>query len=106
MSTELQPKTSNTISNDIAQESRTFLRWINTKLKPSDKTPIFDVQTGLNDGMVLVELVETLSGRTIGNKFTKINSKLRQHYLDRVALVLECLRTDNVDTFIKIGKIY
>lgn len=105
MSTELQHKTGNIISNDIAQESRTFLRWLNAKLKTSDKQPISDVQTGLSDGMVLVELIETLSGRKIGNKFTKINSKLRQHHLDRVRLVLECLRTDNVDTFIKIGKI-
>lgn len=104
MSTELQQKTSNTISNDIAQESRTFLRWLNSKLKLIGKPAISDVQTGLSDGMILVELVEMLSNRKIGNKFTKINSKLRQHHLDRITLVLECLRTDNVDTFIKIGK--
>lgn len=104
MSTELQQKTGNIISNDIAQESRTFLRWLNLKRKSSGKSPISDVQTGLSDGIVLVELIETLSGRKIGNKFTKINSKLRQHHFDRVTLVLECLRTDNVNTFIKIGK--
>lgn len=104
MSSEFQQKTSNTISNDIAQESRTFLRWLNSKLKQIGKPSISDLQTGLSDGMVLVELVEMLSGRKIGNKFTKINSKLRQHHLDRIILVLECLRTDNVDTFIKIGK--
>lgn len=104
MITVPQYKASNTINNGIAQESRTFLRWINSKLKTSKKTPVSDVKTDLSDGMILLELFETLSGRQIGNKFTKINSKLRQHHLDRISLILECMRTENIDTFTIIGE--
>lgn len=104
MSTELQHKTGNIISNDIAQESRTFLRWLNSKLNANGNAPISDVQTGLNDGMVLLELLETLTGKKIGHKYTKVNSKLQKHHFDRVQLVLECMRVENVETFIKIGE--
>lgn len=105
MSITLQHKTGNAISNEIAQESRTFLRWLNSKLKiNNNRSPVADVQRDLSDGMILIELLETLSGKTIGNKFTKINSKLRHHHLDRVTLVLECMRTEKIETFTKIGK--
>lgn len=105
MSTVPQFKASNTINNDIAQESRTFLRWVNSRLQISGKSQISDIQTDLSDGMILLELLETLSRKPIGNKFTKINSKLRQHHLDRITLVLECMRTENIEIFTKIGKI-
>lgn len=105
MSTTSQHRASNAIGNDIAQQSRTFLRWINSNLKKSNRSPVSDVQHDLNDGMVLVELLETLSGKKIGNKFTKINSKLRQHHLDRINLVLEFMHTENIETFTKIGEL-
>lgn len=95
----------NAISNDIAQEARTFLRWLNSKLKTNNRPSVSDVRRDLSDGMVLVELLETLSGKTIGNKFTKINSKLRQHHLDRINLVLECMHAENIKTFTKIGEL-
>lgn len=104
MSTTPQHRVSNAIGNDIAQEARTFLRWLNSNLRASKQSPVSDVRHDLSDGMVLVELLETLSGKTIGNKFTKINSKLRQHHLDRINLVLECMRAEKIETFTKIGE--
>lgn len=104
MITAQQYKASKTINNAIAQESRTFLRWINSKLEPSRKPPVTDIKTDLSDGMILLELFEALSGRKIGNKFTKNNSKLRQHHLDRISLILECMHTENIETFTKIGE--
>lgn len=103
MSTTLQSKINSTIKTEIAQESRTFLRWINSKLKTSNKTFISDL-ISLSDGMILLELVETLSNRKIGNKLTKINSKLHKHHLERVELVLDSMRTDHIETFRKIGE--
>lgn len=83
--------------------NRTFLRWLNSKRKLSGKPFVSDVQTGLSDGMVLIELLEDLSARKIANKYLKINSKLRQQHLERVLLVLECMRNDSIETFIEIG---
>lgn len=103
MSIAPHSNTSNAIKNDIAQECRTFLRWLNFKLNISDKTALTDIKD-LRNGMILVELVETLSGQKIGNKFTKVNSKLRQHHLDRVTLVLDRMHTENVETFLEIGE--
>lgn len=105
MSTALH-KASNIINNDIAQEKRTFLRWLNAKLKTSGKqVTVSNFQKDLSDGMVLLELVEILSGEKIGNKFTKINSKLRQHHLDRIKLVLDYLNDKKIGLSAKIGKI-
>lgn len=103
MSTTLQSKINSTIKTDIAQESRTFLRWINSKLKTTDKTPISDL-INLSDGIILLDLLETLSGQKIGNKLIKINSKLHKHHLERVELVLNSMRTEHIETFRKIGE--
>lgn len=103
MSIATHSNASNAIKNDIAQECRTFLRWLNFKLNISDKTSITDIKD-LCNGMILVELVEHLSQRKIGNKFTKVNSKLRQHHFDRVTLVLNHMQSENVETFHEIGE--
>lgn len=89
----------NTIKNDITQECRTFLRWVNVKLNQNNVKPINNLQTDLCDGIVLVEIFEICSGRKIGDKFTKVNTKLRQHHIDRIALVLDCMRGDNIEIF-------
>lgn len=100
MSIVPQSKTSNnTIKDDIIQECRTFLRWVNVKLNQNNVKPINNLQTDLCDGIVLVELFEICSGRKIGDKFTKVNTKLRQHHIDRIALVLDCMRGDNIEIF-------
>lgn len=105
MNKTIQHKKTNTINNDSAQESRTFLRWLNSKLKTSSKqTIVSNLQTDLSDGMILVELVEILSGKKIGNKYTKINSKLHQHHLDRITFVLDHMSANNVEMFTKIGE--
>lgn len=98
MSITPQSKSSNrSIKNDIIQECRTFLRWVNVKLNQHNVKPISNLQTDLCDGMVLVELFEICSGRKIGDKYTKVNTKLRQHHIDRIALVLNCMRDENID---------
>lgn len=98
MSKTSQLKTCNTsIKNDIIQECRTYLRWVNVKLNQNNVKPISNLQTDLCDGMVLVELFEICSGRKIGDKFTKVNTKLRQHHIDRIALVLNCMRNENIE---------
>lgn len=105
MSASLQRKLTNTINNDTAQESRTFLRWLNSKLRTRDKQlMVTNIQADLCDGLILVELVEILSCSKIGNKFTKIESKLRHHHLDRITLVLEYMRSHGVEMFMKIGE--
>lgn len=98
MSIVPQSKTSNnTINDDIIQECRTFLRWVNVKFNQNNVKPINNLQTDLCDGIVLVELFEICAGRKIGDKFTKVNTKLRQHHIDRIALVLDCMRDENIE---------
>lgn len=105
MNTPAQHKKANKINNDTAQESRTFLRWLNAKLKSSTKqTVVANFQTDLSDGMILVELVEILSGKKVGNKYTKINSKLHQHHLDRITFVLDHMSSNGIEMFTKIGE--
>lgn len=90
---------SSSIKNDTIQECRTFLRWVNVKLNQSNLKPISNLQTDLCDGIVLVELFEICAGHKIGDKFTKVNTKLRQHHIDRIALVLDCMRGENIELF-------
>lgn len=102
MSISPQMKTitsSSSIKNDTIQECRTFLRWVNAKLNQNNVKPISNLQTDLCDGIVLVELFEICSRRKIGDKFTKVNTKLRQHHIDRIALVLDCMRVENIELF-------
>lgn len=89
----------NTIKDDTIQECRTFLRWANVKLNQNNVKPINNLQTDLCDGIVLVELFEICAGRKIGDKFTKVNTKLRQQHIDRIALVLDCMRGENIEMF-------
>lgn len=103
MSTVPNSKSGHALKNDVAQECRTFLRWLNFQLSISDKNQITDIYD-LCDGIVLVELIEALTGKQISNKFTKIKSKLHKHHADRVHLVLECMHTEHIQTFTAIGE--
>lgn len=103
MNVNSQSKTNSPVENVFTQECQTFLRWVNVQLKKSNIIPINELQTDLCDGLVLAELFEILSNRKIGDKFTKVDSKLRQHHLNRIKLVLDNMRADNIETFNDIG---
>ncbi|GAA6057092.1 hypothetical protein JCM3770_002075 [Rhodotorula araucariae] len=52
-------------SYDLIQE-RTFLRWINSRLEPCGFQPMRDLGTDFSDGTRLIQLVEALTGESLG----------------------------------------
>ncbi|KHN85377.1 Filamin-C [Toxocara canis] len=72
-------------------QQNTFTRWVNQQLKTVN-VAISDLETGFEDGLKLIRLVEVLSGRHLG-KFSKKVS-FRSQKLENISLVLYFLEND------------
>ena len=70
-----------------------YVRWINGKL---GREAVTDFCADLCDGLILIELIETLTGQKIGRVQRNPKSTFRQ--LDNVALFLAALRRHGVYT--------
>lgn len=82
-------------------QQNTFTRWANEHLKTVDKY-IGSLETDLSDGLVLIALVEVLSGK----KLPKHNKKpvFRSQKLENVSVALRFLEHDEGIRIVNIGK--
>lgn len=85
------------------EDSRTFLRWINFTLIPKSNS-INDLQYDLCDGTVLIDLLECLTSKQQIPNSLKSNNNIRKQKLNRVTLVVDYMKGENVETCSDIGK--
>ena len=74
---------------------------MNEKLKVSEKS-IKDLETDLQDGLILICLCESLSGKKVG-KYNK-KTGFRSQKLENVSVVLEFLEKVENIKLVNIGK--
>ena len=95
-------------STNIAQQAqkwakiqqKTFTNWCNDNLKAVGMS-VRDLSTDLEDGIILIKLVEVLSGRKIGRYHRKVKNKPQK--LENVAKALKAIAQDKVQ-LVNIGK--
>ncbi|EDV19454.1 uncharacterized protein TRIADDRAFT_3330, partial [Trichoplax adhaerens] len=80
-------------------QQKTFTNWCNDNLKESGTT-VQDLAKDLEDGIVLIKLVETLSGRKVGRYHRKVKNKPQK--LENVAKALKAIANDTVQ-LVNIG---
>ena len=82
-------------------QQNTFTRWANEHLKTVDKY-IGSLETDLSDGLMLIALIEVLSGK----KLPKHNKKpvFRSQKLENVSVALRFLERDEGIRIVNIGK--
>jgi len=79
-----------------------FTRWTNERLKVVNKN-IGDLETDLSDGLRLIALVEVLSGKTFGQKYTR-RPTIRPQKLENVTMALRFLERDEGIRLVNIGQ--
>ena len=88
-------------------QQTTFTKWINNSLRGHLKTAkmqINDLQTDLQDGLLLAQLVENIaSPRKIG-RYNK-NPVIKQQKLENLGTVFKFLEREQIKT-VNIGKLY
>lgn len=88
-------------------QSTTFTNWINQRLKLNGENgasePIRDLTTALQDGDLLIKLVENLTGVTKARKNTR-QPRLRVQKLADVGAALEYVREQGIK-LVNIGKL-
>lgn len=81
-------------------QQKTFTNWCNDNLKTAGTT-VSDLSTDLEDGIILIKLVEVLSGRKVGRYHKKVKNKPQK--LENVAKALKAIAQDTVQ-LVNIGK--
>lgn len=89
-------------SSAVMQESRTFVRWANDKLK-GKSVQITNLQSDLGDGTLLLDLIECLTQKRNAPLLNR-NLNSRQLHLERVSMVIDRLKAENVETISEIGE--
>lgn len=88
------------------QQQTTFTKWVNNALRghlKKAKTQVNDLQTDLKDGLVLVELIESIaSPRKIG-RYNK-NPKIKPQLLENLGAVFKFLEKEQIKV-VNIGKL-
>lgn len=83
------------------QQINTFLRWINAIIKEKGKA-IENLRNDLCDGVVLIALIEVLSGKCLSN-YHKQPTQQKQK-IENVSLVIQFLELENIEIIVDIGK--
>jgi len=83
-------------------QKNTFTRWTNERLKTVNKN-IGDLETDLSDGLRLIALVEVLSGKPLGQKYTR-RPTIRPQQLENVTMALRFLERDEGIRLVNIGQ--
>ena len=83
-------------------QQATFANWVNEKLKKDGKIKVTDLTVDLQDGTVLIRLVENLTSKKI--KGYKKTPTLAAHKLDNLELVFNLLRSSGIK-LVGIGEI-
>ncbi|XP_076363644.1 filamin-A-like isoform X2 [Tachypleus tridentatus] len=81
-------------------QENTFTRWVNEHLKSVNKT-ITSLETDLSDGIILISLIEVLSGMTLP-RYNKKPS-FRSQKLENVSVVLRFLEENEQIKIVNIG---
>ena len=89
------------MSLNLLQKS-TFANWVNERIKSDGKIKVTDLIADLQDGTVLIRLVETLTGKKIKG-FNK-GPTLAAHKLDNLELAFKLMQNSGVK-LVGIGKI-
>lgn len=89
--------------NDIVQESKTFIRWINIMLKETSQT-VNNLESDLQDGTVLLDLFICLTNKTFPVNSLNIDPDQSQTPIDRINTIIDCMKAENVDFYEDIGK--
>lgn len=91
-------------SNDnVDQDSRTFLRWTNNKLKLKSLY-VRCLQVDLSDGTILLDLLECLRHKKSSSGTIRQSSNNRQQQLERVLVVIDMMKVEGVEIFSEVGK--
>lgn len=85
----------------MTSQQATFANWVNERLKNDNKTKVTNLIAELQDGLLLVRLVECLTGKKIKG-FNK-DPILAAHKLDNLELVFKMMQISGVKT-VGIGK--
>ena len=52
----------------ITVQKKTFMKWANSHLEKSGRPPITSLEEDMKDGVVLIALLESLTGKEVGTK--------------------------------------
>ena len=83
-------------------QERTFTDWVNDKLCGTDCI-VVDLSTDLSDGIILIKLLEILSGKSLG-KYCK-NPRIPIQKKENLAIAFEFIRSEGIE-LLSIGKSY
>lgn len=75
-------------------QKSTFANWVNERLKSDGKIKVTDVEVDLQDGTVLIRLVENLTGKKIKG-YNKVPT-LAAHKLDNLELVFKLMQSSGI----------
>ena len=75
-------------------QQATFANWVNEKLKSDGKIKVTDLTVDLQDGTVLIRLVENLTSKKIKG-YNKAPT-LAAHKLDNLELVFKLMRSSGI----------
>ena len=79
----------------ILLQKATFANWVNERLKSDGKTiKVTDLVDDLQDGIILIRLVETLTGKKI--KGHNKEPTLTAHRLDNLELAFKLMQTSGI----------
>ncbi|XP_073972435.1 dystrophin, isoforms A/C/F/G/H-like isoform X4 [Rhodnius prolixus] len=73
-------------------QKKTFAKWINSQLTKRNHSPISDLVVDLQDGTVLLSLLEILTGK----EYKREKGRMRVHHLNNVNKALQILDYNNV----------
>ena len=85
-------------------QERTFTNWVNDKLSLGDTDRIVvDLSTDLSDGIILIKLLEILSGKSLGKYCKKPKLRVQKH--ENLAIAFEFIRSEGIKLH-NVGKSY
>ncbi len=80
---------------------KAFAKWINAEVRGAQCPPVTDLYYDLRDGLLLLTLLERLTGR----KLRRERGSLRVHKLSNVTLVLNVLKDNDVKSNVNISNV-
>lgn len=78
----------------VQQQEKTFTRWVNRQLEGAGLS-IADLRTDLRSGLVLIKLMEVLSGSSIKTRYQK-EPKMRVQQLENIKLVFDFMEDEGI----------
>lgn len=85
-------------------QKATFANWVNERLKSDSKIKVTDLVDDLQDGTVLIRLVETLTSKKIKGFNKPVGPALAAHKLANLELAFKSMQNSGVK-LVGIGKI-